>query len=78
MSIARTTDGGLTTASKETPSALPRIGVVSIVVAGLYAVIRLRDRRRNEIHDRMEVPNLLREDVGLPPREKSRGWWEWR
>lgn len=79
MSIA-TPDGGRAIRQDKTPSPLPRITAVSIVFAGVYAVIRLRMRRMDDpLAKTSEVPRSLREDVGLPAREPDRpGWWEWR
>ena len=49
------------------------------IATGVYALIRLRRRGSDPLYDRTDVPESLREDVGLPPADRSRrGWWEWR
>ncbi len=78
MSIATDSSGSEIRSSK-TNSSFPQVAVISVVFAGLYAAIRLRDRRRGERPDGSHIPAAIREDIGLPPREKgARGWWEWR
>lgn len=48
------------------------------ILAGVYALIRRRDRR-DPLSERPDVPHSLHEDVGLPPADPGRrGWWEWR
>ncbi|MHA1560343.1 MAG: hypothetical protein ACTSWI_06710 [Alphaproteobacteria bacterium] len=55
------------------------IAAVAVVFAGLYALVRLRDRLTDDAGVRDDLPDVLREDVGRPPRYKDhRAWWEWR
>jgi hypothetical protein len=58
--------------------AWPGLAAAGVLLAGVYAVIRFREGRRNPAKHRAEIPDALREDVGLPPRQRDRGWWEWR
>lgn len=77
MSIARISESG-TAADEDSPSiALPGIAVAGVVAAGVFAFIRRRERISGT--KREEIPDALREDVGLPRRHvDARGWWEWR
>lgn len=55
------------------------IAAVAVVFAGLYALVRLRNRLADDAGARTDLPDVLREDVGLPPRYAThRDWWEWR
>lgn len=77
MSIA--SEGGSGIRSNESSIPFGPVAVVSVVFAGLYAAIRLRERRKEPRREVTEIPAAIREDIGLPPREKNaRGWWEWR
>lgn len=78
MSIAAS-ESGSEIRVEEPPSTMPRFVVLGLVFAGVYAVIKLRERVTSDPFERAGIPDSLREDVGLPRREaEPRGWWEWR
>lgn len=78
MSIARVTDSGASAHDDDRPSiTMPGIAVAGVLAAGVFAFIRRRERISGS--KREEIPDALREDVGLPRRHlDARGWWEWR
>jgi len=77
MSIA-TPNSGSEISNGEIPSPIGGVAAVAVVFAGLYALVRLRNLA-DDAGVRDDLPDLLREDVGLPPRNMNyRDWWEWR
>lgn len=78
MSIV-TPNSGSEISRDEIASPISGIAAVAVVFAGLYALVSLRNRLTDDGGVRNDLPDLLREDVGLPPRHQDRrDWWEWR
>lgn len=75
MTVADISDVRSEEAGRE-PAIWPGLAVAGILAA-IYAAIRFRERRDPLAH-RSDIPDSLREDVGLPKRDSDRGWWEWR
>lgn len=77
MSIARISDSGPAADENSSAIPVPGLAIAGLLVAGVVAFIRRRERIGGSVGD--EVPDALREDVGLPRRQADiRGWWEWR
>jgi len=76
MAIAPATEGGVAAEQDETSIRVPGVAIAGLIAAGLIALVRIRERA--SVVRREEVPHSLREDVGLPARERVRDCWEWR
>lgn len=76
MSIAPLTEGGSAAQHDHSSARIPGLAVAGLVIAGVAALVRLARAPERGIE---EVPDTLRDDVGLPRRHHGgRGWWEWR
>lgn len=79
MSLASASSGRSDIAGQSS-APLRRLVLTGAFLAVAFSAVRLWQRLAEGPEDEAggEVPDALRSDVGLPPREELRGWWDFR
>jgi len=62
----------------QTTAPLRRLVLTGAFLAVAFSAVRLWQRLAEGPEEGGEIPDRLRADIGLPPREELRGWWDYR
>lgn len=77
MSIGISESSGAAAEERSPSLPIPGLAIAGLIAAGVLALMQRRERVSGGKPN--EMPDALREDVGLPRRHvEPRGWWEWR